>query len=359
MNFDPTEEQGVVRELTAALVASRNPAGRQWPDTQLWSALAEANLLGTSLPEDVGGSGLGIVDLGFVLTECGRGLARVPLLYSSVAAIAVDRFGSQSQRRTWLPGVVDGSTVLTVGIDFAERGALPTARRDGEGWIVDGVVSFVPWAEQADRILAAADSGNGTLLVLLDAQADGIETTAQSTTNGEPGSTVILGQVTVVPDEVIAGPDPDHVAQQWVWQLLVAGASALLVGVCEGALRLTADYTNEREQFGRVLATFQGVKLHAGQAFIDAEAIRVTTLQALWRLDSRLPAEREVSIAKFWASEGSARVTGVAQRLHGGIGVSLEYPVHRYLLWAKHTELRLGSAQWQLNRLGELLGASS
>src|SRR5699024_4888551 len=156
-----------------------------------------------------------------------------------------------------------------------------------------------------------------------------------------------------------AGPDPDHVAQQWVWQLLVAGASALLVGVCEGALRLTADYTNEREQFGRVLATFQGVKLHAGQAFIDAEAIRVTTLQALWRLDSRLPAEREVSIAKFWASEGSARVTGVAQRLHGGIGVSLEYPVHRYLLWAKHTELRLGSAQWQLNRLGELLGASS
>src|SRR5699024_7653853 len=127
----------------------------------------EANLLGTSLPEDVGGSGLGIVDLGFVLTECGRGLARVPLLYSSVAAIAVDRFGSQSQRRTWLPGVVDGSTVLTVGIDFAERGALPTARRDGEGWIVDGVVSFVPWAEQADRILVAADSGNGTLLVLL------------------------------------------------------------------------------------------------------------------------------------------------------------------------------------------------
>ncbi|MGN5236773.1 acyl-CoA dehydrogenase family protein [Rhodococcus sp. SJ-3] len=359
MDFAPTEEQVAVRELTATVVASRDASAPKWPDTQLWTALADASLLGIALPEDVGGSGLGLVEFGFVLAECGRGLARVPVLYSTVAALAVDRFGSETQRRTWLPGLVDGSRILTVGIDLTERSSHPTARRDGEGWILDGALPSVPWAEQSDRILVAADAADGTVLVLVDPHAEGVATTAQDTTNGEPDATVTLTGVVVAPDEVISGLDPNHSALQWVWQRLVAGSSALLLGVCEGALRLTADYTNEREQFGRVIATFQAVKVHAGEAFIDTEAIRVTTFQALWRLDRGLPAEREVSIAKFWASEGSARVTGTAQRLHGGIGVALDYPVHRYLLWAKNTELRLGSAQWHLGRLGELLEASS
>ncbi|TCN53687.1 alkylation response protein AidB-like acyl-CoA dehydrogenase [Rhodococcus sp. SMB37] len=359
MDFDPTEEQVAVRELTATVVASRDSTAPKWPDTELWSALASASLLGIALPEDVGGSGLGLVEFGCVLTECGRGLARVPVLFSTVAALAIDRFGSEAQRRAWLPGVVDGSRILTVGIDAAERTARPAASRDGEGWTLNGVLSSVPWAEQADRILFAADTADGPVLVLVDPRADGVETTAQDTTNGEPAATVTLTGVAVASDDVVVDADRDHFALQWVWQRIVAGSSAMLLGVCEGALHLTANYTNEREQFGRVIATFQAVKVHAGEAFIDTEAIRVTTLQALWRLDRGLSAEREISIAKFWASEGSARVTGTAQRLHGGIGVALDYPVHRYLLWAKNTELRLGSAQWHLGRLGELLGSAS
>ncbi|MBF4476505.1 Acyl-CoA dehydrogenase [Rhodococcus rhodochrous J3] len=359
MYFAPTEEQVAVRELTATVVASRDATSPKWPDTHLWSALAEANLLGIALPEDIGGSGLGLVELGFALTECGRGLARVPVLYSTVAALAIDRFGSETQRRTWLPDLVDGSRILTVGIDLAERSARPAARRDGAAWILDGVLPSVPWAEHSDRILVAADTPDGTVLLLVDPRAEGVVTSAQDTTNGEPDAVVTFTRVPVNPDEVIAGPDSEHHALQWVWQRLVAGSSAFLLGVCEGALRLTADYTNKREQFGRVIATFQAVKFHAGEAFIDTEAIRVTTFQALWRLDRGMPAEREASIAKFWASEGSARVTGTAQRLHGGIGVALDYPVHRYLLWAKNTELRLGSAQWHLSRLGELLEVSS
>lgn len=356
MDFDLTDDQIAVRDLTATLVGSRDVAGAKWPDVQLWSAFAEANLLGITLAEDVGGSGLGLVEFGLILAECGRGLARIPVLYSTVAALAIDRYGREEQRLAWLPRVNDGSWVLTVGIDLAGRNRNPTARRDGEAWILDGVLPSVPWAEHADRILVAADTDEGTVLLLVDPRAVGVEMITQETTNDEPDATVTLSEVVVGQRDVISGPDLNNIAMEWVWRRIVACSSALLLGVCEGALRLTADYTNKREQFGRLIATFQSVKVHAGNAFIDAEAIRLTTLQALWRLDRGLPADREISIAKFWASEGSARVTGVAQRLHGGIGVVLDYPLHRYLLWAKNTELRFGSAQWHSSHLGDLIG---
>lgn len=352
MDFDLTEAQVAVRDLTATLVASRDAADPKWPDTQLWSALAEANLLALGLGEDVDGSGLGLVEIGLMLAECGRGLARVPLLYSTIAALAVDRFGTGIQRRAWLPGLADGSLMWTVGVDSAGRNAIPTACRTGDDWTLDGVLESVPWGQHADRILVAADTREGVILILVDPVADGVEIIAQETTNGEPEATVTFVQTVVHADHVISDPDSEAAAVNWVWQRLVVGASAYLLGVCEGALRLTASYVNEREQFGRPISTFQALKVHAGNAFIDTEAIRLTALQALWRLDRGLPAEREVSIAKFWASEGSARVTGVAQRLHGGMGVALDYPVHRYLLSAKNTELRFGSAQWHLNRLG-------
>jgi len=124
------------------------------------------------------------------------------------------------------------------------------------------------------------------------------------------------------------------------------------LGVTERALRLTADYTSRREQFGRPIASFQAVHQRAGDAYIDVTAIRLTCWQAAWRLASDLPAAAEVAVAKFWASEAAHRVVYAAQHLHGGIGVDVDYPLHRYYLWAKRIELLLGSGTRQLARLG-------
>ena len=120
-------------------------------------------------------------------------------------------------------------------------------------------------------------------------------------------------------------------------------------------MRLTAEYTKTREQFDRPIATFQAVGQRAADAYIDAEAIRLTAWQAAWRLAAGLPAAAEVAVAKFWAAEGGQRVVHAAQHLHGGIGVDRDYPLHRYFLWAKQLELTLGGATAQLLRLGALL----
>ena len=93
-----------------------------------------------------------------------------------------------------------------------------------------------------------------------------------------------------------------------------------------------AEYTKTREQFGKPIATFQAVGQRAADAYVDAEAVRLTAWQAAWRLSEGLPADDELATAKYWAAEGGQRVVHAAVHLHGGVGVDRDYPLHRYFL---------------------------
>src|SRR3546814_201236 len=124
----------------------------------------------------------------------------------------------------------------------------------------------------------------------------------------------------------------------------MAAACAMQTGVCEEALAITARYVSEREQFGARLGTFQAVGQRVADAYIDTEGIRLTALQAIWRLDAGVDASEELLTAKFWAGEGAQRVVHAAQHLHGGIGMDLDYPIHRYFRTAKVLELLFGGS---------------
>jgi len=127
---------------------------------------------------------------------------------------------------------------------------------------------------------------------------------------------------------------------------------AIQLGVTEEAVQRAAAYLNQRHQFGRPLSSFQGTMLRAADAYIDTEAVRVTTLQAAWRLDHGLPADRAVSVASWFPAESGHRAVFATQHLHGGMGADIEYPIHRYFLWGKQIELLLGGPSAQLARLG-------
>ena len=147
-------------------------------------------------------------------------------------------------------------------------------------------------------------------------------------------------------------------SSSWITDRAVAGLCAIQAGVCEAALRTTANYTSEREQFGMKIATFQAVAHRAADAYIDTEAIRLTACQAAWRLAEGRPAAEALAIAKFWAAEGAQRVVHAAQHLHGGIGIDVDYPVHRCFRWAKQVELSLGGGTAHLRRLGDLIASA-
>ncbi len=231
-----------------------------------------------------------------------------------------------------------------------------TATPAGSGWTLRGAKLCVPAGGIAERILVPAATGAGTLGVfLVDPQARGVVLEHALTTNAQPDAHLTFDGVQVAAQDVLGDPRAGARIVAWLEPRAIAGLCAQTLGVCEEALRLTAEYTKTRKQFDQPIAMFQAVGHRAANAYIDTEAIRLTTWQASWRLAEGLPAEAEVAVAKIWAAEAGQRVVHAAQHLHGGVGVDREYPLHRYFLWAKQLELSLGGTTRQLLRLGKLL----
>jgi 3-oxocholest-4-en-26-oyl-CoA dehydrogenase beta subunit len=371
MDFGLTEEQEATRDLARQILSDRSTherlkeieAGGEGFDRDTWAELAKAGLLGIALPEDVGGSGLGFVALCQLLEEVGRTVSPVPVLPTVVlGALPIAEFGTDAQRKQHLPGVVEGDAVLTAALVETGTDALhptTTARPDGDGWRVDGVKTLVPAGLIADRILVPAAAGDdGAIVVLIvDPNASGVTRERQDTTSGIPQARIELDGVQVGAGDVLGDAESGAAIVDWMVERANAAMCSMATGVCEQALHMTAEYTKTREQFERPIATFQAVGQRAADAYIDTEAIRLTALQAAWRLEEGLPAAAEVAVAKFWAADGGQRVVHAAQHLHGGIGVDRDYPLHRYFLWAKELELTLGGATPQLLTLGAILAA--
>jgi alkylation response protein AidB-like acyl-CoA dehydrogenase len=145
---------------------------------------------------------------------------------------------------------------------------------------------------------------------------------------------------------------------RWIAEHAAVGYCALQLGLVERALRLTADYLSQRVQFDRPLGSFQAVQQRAADAYIDVESIRATLWPAAWRLAQGRPGSEAVAVAKFFAAEAGQRVISAAQHLHGGIGVDMDYPLHRFTFWAKQVELALGGSTRQLARLGRAMAAA-
>lgn len=120
---------------------------------------------------------------------------------------------------------------------------------------------------------------------------------------------------------------------------------------------MTDALTRTRQQFERPIGSFQAVHQRAADAYIHVDAIRLSALEAVWRLSRDLPADEHVAVAKFWATEGGHFASTACQHLHGGIGIDVEYPLHRYFTWATHLEHDLGSARHQLERVGREIAA--
>lgn len=362
--FDETQED--LRRLARSILDERTSVARirsvedgdETIDHDLWAEFAKADLLGVALPEDVGGSGHGIMELGVLLEEVGRRVAPIPLLSTiGLAAFPIAKFGTVEQRKRLLAPVLDGSSILTAGLqESALNDALDPATegtRDGSRWRLDGEKVAVPHAPLADRIVVSARTGpDSSGLFLIDPRARGVEVEPTRSTHRELQGNVRLDGVVVESDDVLGDPAAGHEMLKHAHRYATAALCATAVGVLSEAVRITAGYISNREQFGRPIATFQGATLKIADAYIDTEAVRTTTWSALWRLASGHPADEALAIAKFWVADGGQRVVHTCQHLHGGIGVDTDYPIHRYFLWAKELELTLGGATPQLLRIG-------
>jgi acyl-CoA dehydrogenase len=372
MDFSFSEEQEAVRELADRIFTDLStqerlremelePDGDHF-DRKLWSELASAGLLGIALPEEVGGAGLGFVETGLLAEAAGRTAAYVPVVETlAAAAPAIARFGTAEQRQHWLPGVVSGDTVLTTAlVELGGSTASPStvAEPSGDGWALNGVKACVPSGIVADAVLVTARiEPDAVAVFIVPTQSAGLTIERQTANNGQPEGLLTLSGVTVGADARLGAPSDGPAVIEWLVQHSTAALTLVQAGAAAASVALMAEYTKTREQFGKPIATFQAVGQRAADAYVDAEAIRLTAWQATWRLAEGLPADKEIAVAKFWAADGGQRVVHAAVHLHGGVGVDREYPLHRFFLNTKHIELTLGGATDQLLRLGATLAA--
>ncbi|GAA1908550.1 acyl-CoA dehydrogenase family protein [Streptomyces durmitorensis] len=365
MDFTPTEEQTAARELAGEIFGDlstpeRLAAAGTGSDAELWKALCAAGLPGAV--EDVG-----LLGLVLLLEEQGRVTAQVPFAASCVyGLLAVAAHGTEEQRTRLLPGLRDGTAVAAGA--FPARGGVVVASVDGAPFdgptgapagepelagTLTGVVPWVPWLRDATEVLVAvrdpAPRGGHSLwrVRVADAGTEPVDLTAP----WAAGRLVLDG----VPGERIGGEG----AYDDVLASARTAFAGLQAGVCAGSLARAVAHTNEREQFGRPLASKQGVQLRAADAHMDTEAIRVTAYEAAWRRDAGLPYGTHALTAAWWASEAGKRVVHAGQHLHGGMGADLDHPVHRHFLWGRQLDAYLGCGSEVLQEMGDLIAENA
>jgi acyl-CoA dehydrogenase len=353
MDFGVTEEQTELAGLTRKILAELEAP---------WGDLAAAGVLAAGLPAALGGAGLGLLEQCSVLIELGRAASDVPYLASAVlGAGAVAAFGTAAQRERWAAPAGRGSVVLTAALaeEDGDDPRVPSARaeRAGGQWVLTGVKTAVDAAPEADLFLVPCAAPDGVRVFLVAPSDAGVRVEPQRLTDFASAGRVVLDGVVVDGDRVLGDPG----VADWLVARATVGLCAAQSGVIERALELTAEHAKNRMAFGRPIGSFQAVTQRLADAYVDVEAVRLTMWQAAWLLASgEAPglagrADIAVATAKFWAAEAGHRVAHTAVHVHGGMGIDVTYPVHRYFVAAKRHEFALGGATAQLLRIGSAL----
>ncbi len=370
MDFSFSEDQNAIRDLAHQIFTDRTTdefllafdrAGTVYDDA-LWSTLAEQGLLGITVAEAFGGTGLGFTELCLMLEEQGRRLSPIPLYASLVLGVLpISEFGSDAQKETYLTPLVAGTLKLTaaiaeLGIPDAAAGRI-NAVQEGDRWILNGALDCVPDSPVADAIIVPAYTDDGLTMFIVNTDQAGLSVDVQNTSLGANTGTLTLADTELSTDAILGNVGEGELILHWLEQRAEVAICAMQVGVTEEALKRTAEFTCERKQFGAPIGSFQAVAMQAADAFIDVEAIRSVYWLALYKLEHGLDARAEVRCAKWYAADAGHRIVYRTQHLHGGIGSDLEYPIHRFFLWAKHLGMMLGGRSLQIAKLGALLAS--
>jgi alkylation response protein AidB-like acyl-CoA dehydrogenase len=373
MNFELGEVERVIAVSAADVLRGAEPGDSE----AAWQALAKAGLLALTLPGWLGGDDCGVLETAVLLTEIGRQAADVPALATvMLGALPVARWGSRNLQQQALTGVGEGETILTAAIREQSNVFPPlpatVAKLDEAGTgTVTGTKIGVPYAAQARWILVpaavatgpAAGVTPGRAVVIVDARGPGVVAVPTPASGSTPEYTVQLDAASITgvlgtEPGARGGDEPAHRCESAfddLYLLAIAGAVAMADGAVAGALDLTARYVAQREQFGRALATFQAVAGQAADIYIASRTMHLAALSACWRLAAGLDARWDANVAAYWLANEAPAALRTCHQLHGGIGLDVEYPLHRYSAMISDLVRFVGAAGFQLETLADRL----
>lgn len=363
MDFSKSESHSSVEELAQTILRDQitddyHKAHRESADdfdSKVWKTLADAGLLGATIGEEFGGSAMDFLVASAIFEAQGAVLAKLPLWQSIVAAQTIERFAS-AEHQALLPALVAGEIHLAMALAEASRVELAELLTI-KGGSLSGCVNDVAFAKGAAVVLLPVQGEHGIGLYLLDVSDSAVTMELQLASNEEAHYQLHIKNLSVDTSRIITAPDGVCGGNivEWLLQRSYTAIAAVQLGVVEEAIKRTAIYVSERHQFNKPLASFQAVSHRAADGYIDYSALRACVWSAAWRLSENKDATTEARTAKWWACEAGHRIGHTAQHLHGGMGSDIDYPIHRFFLWAKQLEYTLGGAQEQLAQLGRQL----
>jgi len=379
MDIGFTEEQELLRDTARKFLDSECATKfvREMMATdaavtdQFWRQLADNGWLGITYPEEVGGSGLGLVDLVVLMEEIGR--AVMPGPYPATVLLggaAIAAAGSADQRREWLPRIAAGEVKATLAVTepnprWDAAGITATAREARGGFALSGTKMFVPDAHLADVLVIAARSRDGSTmedgvsLFLVPKDMPGLSVRRlPSIDETRKLCEVTLANVAVPGSALLGELHGGWAPLQQVIDRAAVALSAEMCGAAQRVLEMTVEYAKLRVAFGKPIGSYQGVKHKCADMLVEIENAKSLTYYAAWAVDEgAADAPLAVSMAKAAASDAGRKVCAAGIQLHGGIGMTWEHDLQLYLKRAKADEVAFGDASWHRERVAQLMGA--
>ncbi len=370
MNFGLTEEQEVLKSVARRFIDEQAPMAKvreimespEAMDEGLWKGMAELGWQGLIVAEEHGGVSLGWVDLVVLLEEAGRGLLPSPLISSSLAAAAISEFGSEEQKRRYLPALADGNAIGTLAVLEASdipgpEGVELAGKAENGGFRLSGSKRFVHDAGAATVFIVPFRAGDDIKLGIVESSAEGVIARSFPTMD----QTKSMGDLTL--DNMLVGVDAllpvedGAVALARLLDLATVAITAEMVGSMDKALEITNQYAKDRVQFDSPIGKYQGVKHPLAEMYVDVETSRSLLYYAAWCVQEK-PEDLPLAAAraKAYASEAFTRIGIDGVQLHGAIGFTAEYDVQLYLKRSKWALPAFGDADYHYERVATLSG---
>ena len=349
----------------------RDSKDAQGYDQNLWRQMLELGWAGMAIPEAYGGFEFGYGGLGVVLEESGRTLVSSPLIATVLlGASAINELGSDAQKSEFLPQVVSGELLLALAIDEKPHHRPcrieTSAVKSGEGYVLNGCKTFVLDGHIANKLVVVArtagaiDDRAGLSVFLVDAAAEGVSINRSWMVDSRNSAMLSLNDVKVGADALLGAEGDAYSSLTRVLDIGRIGVAAEMLGSMQQAFEITLDYLKQREQFGVLIGSFQGLQHRAAEMYSEIELCKSAVRAALAALDDADKTDADIaefaSIAKAKLSEVATLVSNEAVQMHGGIGMTDEYDIGFYMKRARVAAAFLGDALFHRERYASLNG---
>ena len=334
---------------------------------KMWQDLAGMGLLGVNIPEADAGSGMGLVELIVVIEQMGRAIFPGSLLETMMVAEAISEGGNGDQKKSYLPKIANGELIGTLAIDepggFWDAEAVQaTAKREGGRYRLSGTKLFVPYAHVADLMVCAVRTSEGgrpeegVTLLLVEPKNDGAKVeTLPTMDESYKLCEVSLDGVSVSASQVLGEEGAGWHLWDKIRQKATVLASAEMVGGAERVMEIIVAYSKERQQFDKLIGSFQAIKHRCVDMLVDVVSSRGCVYYAAWAVENQAKdAEIAVSSAKAYASDAYVNASQKALQSFGGIGFTWEHDIHLFMKRARRLEMTFGDATFHRERMASL-----